>query len=86
MHCQIIDRYFNIFFVEIQLTKQNLKSDNWASEFGRPNRYTGLPNGLYTSLNIEEGGLAYKGELGQFADLRGGLARKRVWCFLEGGG
>ena len=50
MHCQITDRYFNVFFVEIQLTKQNLKSDIWVSEFGQPNWYTGLPNGLYTSL------------------------------------
>ena len=50
MHGQIIDCYFNVFFVEIQLTKQNLKSDIWASEFGHPNRYTGLPNSLYPSL------------------------------------
>ena len=50
MHCQIIDHYFNMFFVEIQLTKQNLKSDIWVSEFGRPNQYTGLPNGLYMPL------------------------------------
>ena len=46
MHCQIIDRYFNLFFVEIQLAKQNLKSDTWGQEFGCPNRYTGLPNGI----------------------------------------
>ena len=27
MHCEIIDRYFNVFFIEIQLKKENLK---WA--------------------------------------------------------
>ena len=25
MHCEIVDRYFNVFFVEIQLNKENLK-------------------------------------------------------------
>ena len=25
MHCEIIDPYFNIFFIEIQLKKENLK-------------------------------------------------------------
>ena len=30
--------------------KQNLKSVVCAPDFGRPNRYTGLPNGLDTSL------------------------------------
>ena len=44
MHCEIIDRYFNEFFVEIQ--KENLKSLFWAPELWRPNRYTGPPNGL----------------------------------------
>ena len=34
----------------MQLTKQNLKSDTWAPEFGRPKRYTGLPNGVAASL------------------------------------
>ena len=48
MHCEIIDRYFNVS-VEIQLKEENFKSAFWASEFGRPNRYTGLPNGLNTS-------------------------------------
>ena len=24
MHCEIIDRYFSVFFVEIQLQKENL--------------------------------------------------------------
>ena len=50
MHCEIIDRHFNVFFVEIQLKKGNLKSVLWVLEFGHPNRYTGLPNGLNTSL------------------------------------
>ena len=26
MHCEIINRYFNVFFVEIQLKKENLKN------------------------------------------------------------
>ena len=52
MHCEIIDRYFNVFFVEIQLKKGNLKSVPWALEFGRRNRYTGLTNGLNTSLKL----------------------------------
>ena len=49
MHCEIIDRYLNVF-LEIQMKQKNLKSVFWASEFGRPNQYTGLPNGLNTSL------------------------------------
>ena len=32
-----------------------------------------------------EGGLPEKGEPGQFADLRGGLARARGWCFRGAG-
>ena len=52
MHCEIIDRHFNVFFVEIQLKKGNLKSVLWALEFGLPNRYTGLPNSLNTSLIV----------------------------------
>ena len=46
MHCEIIDHYFNVFFVKILL-----KKDNWKSFFGHPNWYTGLPNGLNTSLS-----------------------------------
>ena len=42
--------FFFFFLVEIKLKKENLKSDFWAPEFGRSNRYTGLPNGLNTSL------------------------------------
>ena len=26
MHCEIINRYFDVFFVEIQLKKENLKN------------------------------------------------------------
>ena len=37
-------------FVEVQLKIEKMKSVFWAREFGRPNRYTGLPNGLDTSL------------------------------------
>ena len=33
----IIDRYFDLFFVEIQLETENLKSGFWTPEFGRPN-------------------------------------------------
>ena len=36
--------------------------------------------------NQYQGGIAYKRELGQFADLKGGLARKRGWCFWGGRG
>ena len=50
IHCEIIDRYCNVFFVEIQLKRENLKSVFRAPEFGHPDRYTGLPNGLNTSL------------------------------------
>ena len=49
MHCEIIDRYFNIF-VEIQLKEDNWKGIFWASDFGHPNQYIGLPNSLNTSL------------------------------------
>ena len=49
---EIIDRYFNIFFVEIQLKKQNLKSIFLAPEFGHPNWYTSLLKGLDTSLKL----------------------------------
>ena len=50
MCCEIID-CFNVFFVEIQLKKENLKSVFLAPKFGRPNRYTVLQNGLDTSLH-----------------------------------
>ena len=48
MHCEIIDPYFNIFLVEIQLKKQNLKSVTWAP--GCSNQSTSLPNSQDTSL------------------------------------
>ena len=49
MHCEIIDCYFNIVFVEIQLKKENLKSVfGHFLEFGGPNLYTGLPNNQNT--------------------------------------
>ena len=56
MHCEISDRYFNVF-VEIQMEQKNLKSVFWASEFGCPNQYTSLPNGLNTSLRVGPGQL-----------------------------
>ena len=56
MHCEISDRYFNVF-VEIQMEQKNLKSVFWASEFGCPNLYTSLPNGLNTSLRVGPGQL-----------------------------
>ena len=34
MHCEIIDRHFNVFFIEIRTKKENLKSVFWAPEFG----------------------------------------------------
>ena len=37
MHCEVTDRYFNVFFVEIQLKKEKLESALWAPEFGYPN-------------------------------------------------
>ena len=52
MHCKIIDCYFNIFFVEIQLEKQNWKNVIWGLEFGCPNWYLGVPNGLDTSQKV----------------------------------
>ena len=30
MHCEIIDRYFNLFFVEILLRKENLQIVFWV--------------------------------------------------------
>ena len=47
MYCEIFDHYFSVFFLDIQLKKENLKS-----LFGHPNRYTGLglPSGLDLSL------------------------------------
>ena len=50
IHCKIIDHYFNIFFVEIQLAKENLKNVFWAPEFGCPNRYISLRINLDTLL------------------------------------
>ena len=47
MPCEIIDHYFNIFFVEIQLKKEYLKK---TPELGCPNCYTGPSNGLNTSV------------------------------------
>ena len=37
-------------FVKVQLKIEKMKSVFWAREFGRRNWYTGLPNGLDTSL------------------------------------
>ena len=49
MHYEIIDCYFNDFFVEIQL-----KKETWKMFFGRPYWYTSLPNGLNISLTTYE--------------------------------
>ena len=43
MHCEIIDRYFKIFFAEIQLKKETLKGVFLVPEFGHPNQYTKQP-------------------------------------------
>ena len=53
MHCEIIDRYLDVFFVEIQLKKENLRSIFWTPEFVHADWYTGLPNGLNTSLQYK---------------------------------
>ena len=50
MHCEIIDNSFNVFFVEIQLKSEKLEKCFLASELRRPNRCTGLPTNLNTSL------------------------------------
>ena len=47
MYYQIIDCYFNVFFVEIQLKKT---LGTRTPEFGHPNWYTSLLNNLNTSL------------------------------------
>ena len=52
MLCEIIDRYINVTFAEIQLKKENLKRVFCVPEFRHPNRYTGLPNSLDVSLAI----------------------------------
>ena len=44
MHCKIIDRHFNVFFVEMQLKKENFKCFLCVRVY----RYNGLPNGLLT--------------------------------------
>ena len=50
MLCEIIDHYINIFFDEIQLEKENFVFR--TREFGCPNRYSGLPNDMDTSLLV----------------------------------
>ena len=50
MCCEIIDCYLNVFYVEIQLKKENLGSVFWVPEFGHPNWYTGLPDNWNTYL------------------------------------
>ena len=52
MLCEIIDRYINVTFAEIQLKKENLKRVFCVPEYRHPNRYTGLPNSLDVSLAI----------------------------------
>ena len=53
MNYEMIDRYFNVFLVETQLSKENLKSVFWVPDFGHPNQNTGLPNVLNVSLLVE---------------------------------
>ena len=56
MHCEISDRQLNIFFVEIQLKKENLTSAFWAPEFRHPNRYIGFLDSLNRSMvRVPEG-------------------------------
>ena len=47
MHCEIIACYINIYFVEIQLKKENLKSVFWV-----PRPVYSLPNSLNMSLTV----------------------------------
>ena len=51
-HCFSLLSAFLSFkrFRKVQLKKENLKSVFWESEFGCPNWYAGLPNGLDMSL------------------------------------
>ena len=52
MHCEIIDHQLSVFFVQIQLKKENLKSVFQMPEFRYPSWYTGLQNGLDTLLEV----------------------------------
>ena len=52
-HCEITDRFFNIFFVEIQW-KRKLEKCFWAPDLGHPNQCICLPNNLNTSLSIDK--------------------------------
>ena len=45
-----------------------------------------LLGGEFTKNRYRGGDCLKREGLGQFADLRGGLARKRGWCFWWGGG
>ena len=49
---EFIDRYIIAFFDEIQVKKENLKTDFWVLEFWCPNLQTNLPNDLDTSLAL----------------------------------
>ena len=44
----------SVYFGEIQLRKENLKSVFWVTEFGCPNRYTSLPTSLNTSMYVHD--------------------------------
>ena len=43
---KLLITFSTYFSIETQLKKENLKSVFWVREFGSPNLYNGLPNGL----------------------------------------
>ena len=52
MHCEITDCYFNKFFVELQIKRDNLKSVFWVPEFGHQNPIYRSPKQLeYVTTN-----------------------------------
>ena len=50
-----MDCYFHVSFVEVQLEKE--REFFGYKKFGRPNRYTGLPNSLNRSLVLHTKGV-----------------------------
>ena len=61
------------------MKKSNITGINWKIQFLGGGGGGGVTKSQYTWGDYQEGGL------GQFADLRGGLAKKRGrWCFWDG--
>ena len=90
MHYEITD-HFNIFLVEIKMKKENLKSVFWAPEFGCPDQYTALQNGLNMSLyNILQNNIPWVRWRTSFLKRHKNLAKrfalkyqKETWCNLK---